>query len=295
MMVGLPLNTGLGKDLGKKGTSTDITLYNRKSGDVILNVVEASSFPDKFRSMLLTVSMSDYIVLHASSLGSNFAEVVLACDAFGKSKGMVYLEGVIREQVAPLVKGTVVEGYDFFEGSRADLLSRILSVSLSHDSSGPTRVVVDQSFQVKSVGTVVLGAVVSGELKKYDQVDAWPSGKKVTVKSIQMMDEDQEKAVAGDRVGLSVKGVAPDDVSRGTVLGNAFVVDRLDSGVVFNSYSNDISTQAMCVAGMDYTTLSIEGAGVVFGKKVALWPGQRVLVYDPSKKPVVRGYVKVNK
>jgi len=292
MMIGLPMITGLGKELGKKGTVSDITLYNRKVEDRIINVVEAS---EKFASLLLSVSMAEVILFHVKpgNLDQRFAEAVLAADAFDKKRGVVFLDGVIEEQVKPLVKGTAADSYEMFTGSIPDLLSFLSGLETEQGPSAPVRIIVDHSFPVKSVGTVVLGVVVSGTVKKHDVLDLNPAGKKVTVKSIQMMDEEVQNAVAGDRVGLALKGVTPEEASRGSVLGDSVVVDRIPASITFNKYSDSISKQVMIMAGTARTEAKQEGSELILGKKIAVWKNQRILVYDPSKKPNVRGHVTI--
>jgi selenocysteine-specific translation elongation factor len=45
-----------------------------------------------------------------------------------------------------------------------------------------------------------------------------PKGSDVLIKSIQMHDDPVDEAISPARVGLSVKGIAPDDVQRGDLL-----------------------------------------------------------------------------
>ncbi|VVC05457.1 Elongation factor 1-alpha [uncultured archaeon] len=45
-----------------------------------------------------------------------------------------------------------------------------------------------------------------------------PKGSAVAIKSIQMHDDPVDEAVSTARVGLSVKGVTPDDIQRGDLL-----------------------------------------------------------------------------
>ncbi|MEM3748716.1 MAG: EF-Tu/IF-2/RF-3 family GTPase, partial [Thermoplasmata archaeon] len=83
---------------------------------------------------------------------------------------------------------------------------------------GEGYVVVDQSFSVKGVGTVVLGFVKEGSIKKHQELRIFPGQKSTEIKSIQMQDVDVENAPVGARVGLALKGVEPSDVERGSIL-----------------------------------------------------------------------------
>jgi len=63
-----------------------------------------------------------------------------------------------------------------------------------------------------------LGKVVCGTVKQYDNLKLLPSKQDVMIKSIQMHDDPVEEAHSPARVGLLLKGVKPDEVSRGDIL-----------------------------------------------------------------------------
>jgi selenocysteine-specific translation elongation factor len=77
---------------------------------------------------------------------------------------------------------------------------------------------VDQAFSVKGVGTVVLGFVTNGEVRRHQELFAKPKGKRTQVRSIQVHDKDHESSPAGSRVGLALKNIDPEDLPRGTAL-----------------------------------------------------------------------------
>ena len=55
-------------------------------------------------------------------------------------------------------------------------------------------------------------------MKTYDQLKILPSGKNILVKSIQMHDDPVNESKSPARVGLAIKGVNADEISRGDVL-----------------------------------------------------------------------------
>jgi selenocysteine-specific translation elongation factor len=77
---------------------------------------------------------------------------------------------------------------------------------------------IDHAFNVKGVGTVVLGVIKQGAVKTFDRLKILPSAKDILVKSIQMHDDPVTECKSPARVGLDVKGVDADDISRGEVL-----------------------------------------------------------------------------
>src|SRR5439155_10760473 len=83
---------------------------------------------------------------------------------------------------------------------------------------GNLKITIDHFFDVKGVGTVILGKVTQGKVRVYDNLKLVPKGVDVVVKSIQMHDDSVEEASSPARVGLAVKGLVPDDVQRGDLL-----------------------------------------------------------------------------
>jgi len=51
------------KDLGNKGTTSDITFYNLKKGDAIVTFIEPTRYPEKLSSLFYAVSIADRVVL----------------------------------------------------------------------------------------------------------------------------------------------------------------------------------------------------------------------------------------
>jgi selenocysteine-specific translation elongation factor len=77
---------------------------------------------------------------------------------------------------------------------------------------------VDHFFNVRGIGTVVLGSVAEGALRKHDELMVLPGDKVAQVRSIQKHDADYDCAGVGDRTGIALKGVEVEDLDRGTIL-----------------------------------------------------------------------------
>ena len=82
----------------------------------------------------------------------------------------------------------------------------------------PTRMYVDRSFSIAGFGTVVTGTLWSGSLGAGDRLRIEPAGRDVRVRSVQVHDEDVERALSGQRVAVSLPGTERGDVSRGDAL-----------------------------------------------------------------------------
>jgi selenocysteine-specific translation elongation factor len=202
----------------KKGTASDITLFDTKKGDVHLNIVHPSRFPEKLQSLLFSLDLADEIILHPRALDRAFGEAVIGAELFGKTRGFVRLGGaLLPDQVKQILDKTALRGLTVSEEPEGVFREHLYDRA-STSSEGSTLVPVDHSFAVKGVGTVILGLVRSGEVATHQQLQAYPGDKEIEVRSIQVHDVDQKSAPTRCRVGLAVKGAEAGEVSRGTVL-----------------------------------------------------------------------------
>lgn len=205
--------------VSKKGTESDITIHHRKDGDVITTFLEPSRFPEKLSSLTDCAYVADMAIINGDQINRELGEVILALDLMQKKKGFVLITEESRKgQLGQLFRGTVAEHYEFFSGNPMELMEQINNGHVERDQSENTVVIIDHFFKVKSVGTVALGFVMEGILKKHQKLFLSDSGKEVQIRSIQMHDEDQEIAPAGSRVGLALKNVDADELGRGMYL-----------------------------------------------------------------------------
>ena len=83
----------------------------------------------------------------------------------------------------------------------------------------PLRIPVEDAYTISGIGTVPVGRVETGIMKKGDTVVFMPSNATGEVKSIEMHHEEIPQAVPGDNIGWSVRGIGKNDVRRGDVCG----------------------------------------------------------------------------
>ena len=83
----------------------------------------------------------------------------------------------------------------------------------------PLRIPVQDAYTISGIGTVPVGRVETGVMKKGENVVFMPSGAGGEVKSIEMHHEEILQAVPGDNIGWNVRGVGKTDVRRGDVCG----------------------------------------------------------------------------
>jgi selenocysteine-specific translation elongation factor len=206
----------IAKDFGKKGTATDITIYDKKETSVVKTWTVPTGFPEKIQPLLQAINMGEYVIFHVSKLDKFTGEQIVALDVLKKDKGILtHSYEVDREKLRLMIKGTVVEQYKIVE---APDLRKEMDALVPISTDGITIIPIDHCFDVKGVGTVILGKVAQGKVKVYDKLKLLPKGEEVLVKSIQMHDDPVEEATSPARVGLAVKGIVSDDVQRGDQL-----------------------------------------------------------------------------
>ncbi len=212
------------KSIGKKSTVSDIAFYDVKRGDVTLSIAEPSKYPEKLASLFFSTSLADVAVVIVEELGPAFGECAIMLDSVGVGRGMIVTKGfVAKEQIVPLIKDTVLAGYEFVADDpvqiRETLLDQAQRISPHVENEGGVgSIAVDHFFDVKGVGTVVLGCVAEGIIKRHDSVRALPLGVEAEIRSIQKHDDDFDRATKGDRVGLALKGISVSELDRGTIL-----------------------------------------------------------------------------
>ena len=219
----------IANDFGKKGTTTDLTLYDKKESDIIRTWIVPNGFPEKIQPLLQAINISEYVIFYVASLDRYVGEQIIALDMLGKSDGIISHSYEVDEtQFNAMIKGTILKKY-----------KKIDSLNIKHELSGfdsitndgPVQIVIDHCFDVKGVGTVVLGKVLQGIVKQYDKLKHLPSGIEVMIKSIQMHDNDMKEAVCPARVGLSLKGIKPNDIDTGDIITHVKPKFEIDDNV----------------------------------------------------------------
>jgi|TARA_Y100000034_G_scaffold94516_1_gene114557 selenocysteine-specific translation elongation factor len=246
--------------LGKKATESNIALYHGDLGDDILNIASAFSYPEKIETVFQCAEISECAIVALPAeyaLDYRIGELVIILDYLNKKTCFVidktncesdFKISDMRSKLEALIANTSLKG------------SKILDASLKNDSeineltewvksvefakSDKPLFVMDHFFDVKSIGTVLLGELKTGVMKAYDKFTVYPIKTEVLVKSMQVMDVDQKEVSAPIRPGLAVKGVKVDKLKRGFVLSSEDLpcVEELSGTFEKNPfYKNDIS------------------------------------------------------
>ncbi|MDN7025391.1 translation elongation factor EF-1 subunit alpha [Methanoculleus sp. FWC-SCC1] len=87
----------------------------------------------------------------------------------------------------------------------------------------PLRLPIQDVYSISGIGTVPVGRIETGIMKKGMKVNFMPANKEGEVKTIEMHHEEQPEALPGDNVGFNVRGIGKGDIRRGDVCGPADV------------------------------------------------------------------------
>jgi len=276
-------------EFGKKGTASDISLYDRKESDMIKTWVTPNGFPEKIQPLLQAINLAEHVIFFVDKLDKFTGEQIIALDSLKKEKGILSHSYEVDEaKLDSMIKGTVLENYTkVVQDNIKEEIDKIEPTIID----GPSEMVVDHCFDVKGVGTVILGKVTVGKIKQYDNLKLYPSGSGVLIKSIQMHDDPVAESVCPARVGLAVKGVKPDEVGRGNIISQeGSVLVNSDIELDFTKspfYKSEISEGQMCLVSVGLQIKaakfsSINPLKLTFEKSIAYHSGDIAVILKPE-------------
>jgi selenocysteine-specific elongation factor len=97
-------------------------------------------------------------------------------------------------------------------------LARLAAEVPAKDSSAVFRLPIDRVFTMKGFGNVVTGTLISGTVRKEQEVEVHPTGKRLRVRGVQVHGHAAEEAAAGQRTALNLAGVETTELARGMML-----------------------------------------------------------------------------
>jgi selenocysteine-specific translation elongation factor len=224
----------LARKLGKKGDSRDIDAYvhkeTRDDEIRVISMLRPLKFPDSIRPLLSVLDVARAGLLEISELGASTGEAMVALGCAGISRGKAIIspkEGswIDPDQVRVMLDQAGLSEWGIVDGEVDEhaLRGYLFQVqdemeSTGDPSSSPLILPVDQHFNVKGVGLVAIGYVQSGSIRKHDDVVILPADDIGVVRSLQVMDDDVEKAIEGDRVGVALRNLREQSLHRGCMI-----------------------------------------------------------------------------
>jgi len=281
--------------VAKKSEAEGMAVYTRTEGGRRYSLLDTSDFPDRIQGYARIASLADhalYFFPRSGKLTAPDGELAVLLGVFGGAGTLELIGGVPPQVAAASLKGTAVARYRIEErqsGSAA--IDLAYAVPRPDFSSSKTLIYVDRVFTVKGVGTVALGFVLSGTVSIHDQLRPipGPGGLRADVKGIQVNDVDFESAGRGIRVGLSLRGVTPEDLDKSHWLDDgSFATSASPTFVASVSpfYRQDITSRDLHVqlpGEMAPARLEPAGSGAVTANmpwETPVWEGMRAAAID---------------
>jgi selenocysteine-specific elongation factor len=257
-----------------------------------------------------------FVVAADESIKPQTREHFDICRLLGIPRGIVALTksdlvdedilGLVRLEMEELVAGSFLEGAPVVPVSSATgagldnlrrELARVASAVPEKNARGYFRLPIDRAFSVKGFGTVVTGTLVSGTVQKEQEVELYPSGRRLRVRGVQVHGSKAETAVAGQRTAVNLPDIEPSEIARGNVLsepsrfqGVRHIDARLNllpsakplkhrAPVHFHSGTAEIEAEVRLLGGASVLQPGAAGyARIVLREPALLLPGDRFII-----------------
>ena len=222
----------LARTLAKSNDVRDIESYvykeDREGETCVLSLLRPLRHPERLRPLLSVLNVAEVGVVEINNVDAALGEILVSFGAAGVERGMAIInpsEGnwVDSEQVNMILSQAGLETWKLYESvpeshDIREELYQHMDVIGSKINSTKMVLPVDQHFNVKGVGLVAIGYVQSGTVSKHDEVLILPANETGVVRSLQVMDDDVDSAVTGDRVGVALRNLREEALHRGCMV-----------------------------------------------------------------------------
>jgi selenocysteine-specific elongation factor len=247
------------KEEKARGISIDLGFAYMPTDDgQVLGFVDVPGHERFVRNMLAGATGIDFVLLVVAaddSVMPQTREHLAIVDLLGITRGLVALTKsdlaepewlqTVAEDIREVLAPTDLAGADILPVSSVtgqgidDLRARLLAEARAFRRTGAEgrfRLAVDRCFSLTGAGTIVTGAVMSGEVAVGDSVVVSPGGIRARVRSIHAQNRPAQRGVAGERCALNLtgEGVTRHVIARGDVVLDPDLhapADRIDGAV----------------------------------------------------------------
>jgi len=256
----------------RRGITLDIGFAFLQIQDLSIGFVDVPGHERFVRNMLAGACGFDLVLLVIAadeSIKPQTREHFEICKLLGIPRGIVALTkcDLVDPSVLELVR---LEAEEFLRGSFLDgpegpcivpvssktgvgldelrrQLYRVANVTPAKSSLRYFRLPIDRAFAMKGFGTVVTGTVLGGQVKPEDEVDLFPSARRLRVRAIQSGGKAVPSASSGQRAALNLAGIDHQEVSRGMVAaapGRFEATSRLSARIVLLGSARKLKNRA---------------------------------------------------
>ena len=295
-----------------RGISIDLGFAHMQSDDLRIGVIDVPGHERFVRNMV------------AGATGINLALLVVAADDGVMPQTREHLEimnllgiptGVVALTKIDLVDDDLVElaEYDIEESVEGTFLEGCPVIRVSSETGAGIddlrnklietcnqielparlplfRMAIDRVFSIPGHGTVVTGSVLSGEVHVGDNLELWPAGREVRVRSVERHGEQSAEAGKHQRTAINLAGVKHEEVSRGCELASAGYLQTTNRLLVDvrTLSSSPLTLKDRLEVNLHMGTREVQTRVILKGRK--LEPGQRGFAELRLAEPVVAAW-----
>lgn len=226
----------------RRGITIDLgfTYFDLPSGDRagIIDVPGHEKFVNNMLAGVIGMDLVMLVVAADEGMMPQTREHVDIMSQLGVDKSIVVLnkcdlvddewKELVKEEIKEELVGSVFENAKMIEVSAItgegidDLVKEIVHMTqdevTAKDINTIARLPIDRSFSISGFGTIVTGTLISGSIKKDDELEIYPTGKKAKIRSIQVHGKDVKECFAGQRSAINISNLKKDEIKRGYVL-----------------------------------------------------------------------------
>ncbi len=225
----------------RRGITIDIGFAHLQLGlGLRLGFVDVPGHERFVKNMLAGVGGIDLVLFTIAadeSIKPQTREHFDICRLLGIAKGIVALTkadlvdtdilDLVRLEVEEFVAGSFLEGapvvpVSSITGAGLDELREELRLAaetvVEKSAAGHFRLPLDRAFTIRGFGTVATGTLISGAVRKEQEVELHPGRRRLRVRGVQVYGDPAEQAVAGQRTALNLADIEPSELARGMVL-----------------------------------------------------------------------------
>ena len=226
----------------RRGITIDLgfTYFDLPSGDRagIIDVPGHEKFVNNMLAGVIGMDLVMLVVAADEGMMPQTREHVDIMSQLGVEKSIVVLnkcdlvddewKELVKEEIKEELIGSVFEKANMIEVSAMtgegidNLIKEIVHMTQDEvtekDINTIARLPIDRSFSISGFGTIVTGTLISGSIKKDDELEIYPTGKKAKIRSIQVHGKDVKECFAGQRSAINISNLKKDEIKRGCVL-----------------------------------------------------------------------------
>jgi selenocysteine-specific elongation factor len=225
----------------RRGITIDIGFAHLElTPELRLGFVDVPGHERFVKNMLAGVGGIDlvlFVVAADESIKPQTREHFDICRLLGIQRGIVVLTksdlvdkdilDLVRLEMEEFVAGSFLEGAPIVPvssttGAGLDNLrrelERVSAAVVEKSAAGRFRLPIDRAFSAKGFGTVVTGTLISGSLGRDQEVELYPTGRKLRVRGVQVYGKPADRATAGQRTAVNLADIEPLEIARGMAL-----------------------------------------------------------------------------